>query len=50
MDLTPADHVIFVVTDVVVAIGFVVIVVAQLKEQIPHHGPVFFSNCYYCWC
>ena len=39
MDLTQSNHGIIVVTDVIVATWYVVIIVAQLKEDIQHHGP-----------
>ena len=47
MDLTQStNHVIIVVTDVIVATWFVVIVFAQLKEHIQHHGPILtVSTC-----
>ena len=38
-DLTQSNHGIIVVTDVIVATWYVVIIVAQLKEDIQHHGP-----------
>jgi hypothetical protein len=41
MDLTQsANHVIIIVTDIIVATWFVVIVFAQLKEHNQHHGPI----------
>ncbi len=40
MDLTQSNHVIIVVTDVIVATWYVFIIVAQLKEHIQHHGPI----------
>ncbi len=40
MDLTQSNHVINVVNDVIVATWYVVIIVAQLKEHIQHHGPI----------
>ncbi len=41
MDLTQsANHVIIIVTDLIVATWFVVIVFAQLKEHNQHQGPI----------
>ena len=40
MDFTQSNHVIIVVTDVIVASWFVVILYAQLKELIQHQGPI----------
>ncbi len=40
MDLTQPNHVIIIVTDVIVATWFVVIVFAQLKEHIHNQGPI----------
>ena len=46
MDLTQSNHVIIVVTDVIVATWFVVILFAQLKEHIQHQGPILTVSTY----
>jgi hypothetical protein len=46
MDLTQYNDGIIVVTDVIVATWFIVIVFAQLKEHIQHQGPILtVSTC-----
>ena len=47
MDLTQSNHVIIVVTDVIVATWYVVIIVAKLKEHIQHHGLISTVNRIY---
>ena len=46
MDLFQSNHGIIVVTDVVVAPWYVVIIVAQLKEHTQHHGPILTVSTY----
>ena len=49
MDLFQSNHGIIVVTGVVVAPWYVVIIVAQLKEHTQHHGPILtVSTCHTC--
>ncbi len=48
MGLIPSNHHVIFVTDVVVATWYVDILVAQPKEPIQHHGPVFFYTIPLC--